>query len=108
MRSLKHALWVILVNLLLIVVPLVLVELYFRSRPGGETVPPNALWQRFQPYVMFTTAPSHYVQWHNEFTGSMVPASVTTNALGFNDAREFDFTARYDKAPDEKIVLFTG
>src|SRR5437899_3338076 len=108
MRSFKYAVWVVLVNVVLVVVPLGLVEWYFRSQPEGNVAPPNALCQRFQPYVMFTTTPGGYSYWFNEFTREKFPTSVKTNSLGFNDSREFDFTAPYKKAPNEKIVLFTG
>lgn len=108
MRSFRYALWVILVNALLVIVPLGLVEWYFRHQPGGNAAPPNALWQRFQPYVMFTTTPGEYRSWFNEFTQEKIPAAVKTNSLGFNDHREFDFDAPYEKAANEKVVLFTG
>jgi hypothetical protein len=108
MRSFKRALWVVLVNVLIVIVPIGVLELYFRSQPAGAAPPSNALWQRFQPYVMFTTVPGDYLQWFDEFTQKLIAANVRTNSLGFNDSREFDFTAPYQRAPGEKIVLFTG
>jgi hypothetical protein len=57
---------------------------------------------------MFVTAPGTYSAWTNTFTGESFPAHIVTNSLGFNDRREFDFTQLHDKAPNEKIVLFTG
>jgi len=68
----------------------------------------NGLWQKFMPYVMFVTAPGTYSVWANEFTGQTYPAHVVTNALGFNDTHQFDYTKPYHKAANERVVLFSG
>ena len=38
----------------------------------------------------------------------MIPANVTANNRGFNDRRDFDYTTSYQKADNERVVLFTG
>lgn len=99
---------IILVNALLILVPLAAVEGYYRYFRDDLEVPANALWQRFTPYVMFTTVAQTYTSWTDTFTGETIKAEVTTNSRGFRDDREFDFAKSYEKGPKEKVVLFTG
>jgi hypothetical protein len=108
-RKLAKKLAVVAINVLVFVSLLVCVEIYYRLW-GQETITnfPNGLWQTFQPYVMVTTAPGEYRQFRNEFTRETLSSSVKTNSLGFNDRREFSLTSHYSKAPNEKIVLFTG
>ena len=57
---------------------------------------------------MFLTAPGTYSEWHNQFNGEYFAAHIVTNSLGFNDLHEFDYTKPYPKAPNERVVLFTG
>ncbi|MEQ8832479.1 MAG: hypothetical protein RLW87_21920 [Alphaproteobacteria bacterium] len=108
MSKFKSVLAIILVNILLILLPLAAVEGYYRYFRDDLEVPANALWQRFQPYVMFTTVAQTYTGWSDTFTGELIPAEVTTNSIGFRDDREFDFSKPYEKGPKEKVVLFTG
>lgn len=108
MSQYKSILAVILVNAMLIVLPLAAVEGYYRYFRDDLEVPANALWQRFQPYIMFTTVAQTYTGWTDTYTGEHIPAEVTTNSIGFRDDREFDFAKPYQKAPNEKVVLFTG
>jgi hypothetical protein len=100
---------VVTVNIVVFAALLGCVELYYRLR--GQEVSenyPNGLWQTFQPYVMVATAPGEYHEFANAFTKKNFPSSVKTNSQGFNDRREFSLTASYAKAPNEKLVLFTG
>jgi len=108
-RKLLGKIAVFAVNVIVFVCLLGCVELYYRFW-GHEVAAnyPTGLWQTFQPYVMVTTAPGKYRQFSNQFTHQSFPSSVKTNSLGFNDRREFSLTSRYAKAPNEKIVLFTG
>ena len=111
MRKLLRVITLIAINLLLFIAMLASIELYFRWRyPAGlpEIEATNGLWQKFAPYVMFLTVPGTYNAWPNQFTGQTFPAHIVTNALGFNDPHEFDFTKPYQKVANERAVLFTG
>jgi hypothetical protein len=110
-RSVLRGIIVIGINLVVFVALLASIELYFRwkSPPSAsEFVATNGLWQKFAPYVMILSAPGTYPVWTNEFTGQSYTAHVVTNALGFNDRHEFDYTKPYQKAANERVVLFTG
>src|ERR1700682_1163493 len=103
--------FIVAVNLIVLVALLGTFELYFRWRyPAGpaQYVATNGLWQKFAPYVMFLTAPGTYTVWHDELTGKNIPAPVITNTLGFNDTHEFDYSRPYQRAANERVVLFTG
>lgn len=104
MRTLK----LIFINLCVFLALLAGLEAYYRIFRPREDLLTNALWQSFHSYVMFLAAPGDYKSWTNRNTGQSYPARVHTNALGFNDTHEFDYTAPYTKAPNEKTVLFTG
>ncbi len=54
MGRFKARLAVVLINAILVLVPLAAVEGYYRYFRDDLNVPANALWQRFQPYIMFT------------------------------------------------------
>jgi hypothetical protein len=111
MRKILRGIFIAAVNLAVVIALLAGVELYFRWKHPAATrefVATNGLWQKYMPYVMFVTAPGTYVVWTNEFTGQNYPAHVVTNAQGFNDPHEFDYTKPYQKAPNERVVLFTG
>jgi lysophospholipase L1-like esterase len=109
MNRVLRAAGIVAVNLAVLLAILAGIEGFFRWRePDATNDVPNGLWQRFSPYVMFTTAPGSYKVWTNQLTGASIPSTVVTNALGFNDPREFDFTKPYKTAPNEKVVLFTG
>jgi hypothetical protein len=108
MGRFKARLAVVLINAILVLVPLAAVEGYYRYFRDDLDVPANALWQRFQPYIMFTMVARTYTSWTDTYIGEEIPAEVTTNSLGFRDDREFDFAETYQKAPNEKVVLFTG
>jgi hypothetical protein len=112
MTRLLQSTKVALINVIVFVVLFGLVfgsiELYFRLRGGTAEPGGNGIWQVFRPYVMFTTLPGPYLAWTNEFTGEQIPSTVTTNSLGFNDPHEFDYTKPYEKAANERVVLFTG
>ena len=41
------------------------------------------------------------------YTNEVIPANVTANNRGFNDRRDFDYTTSYQKADNERVVLFT-
>jgi len=101
---------VIAVNVVAFLALLGAIELYFRLwHPAAATLADqNALWQRFQPYVMHLTGAGTYDRWINSFTGELYGANVKTNSLGFNDGRELSYTHPYAKAPNERVVLFTG
>ena len=109
MKSLVKTIGVVAVNIVVFVALLVCIELYYRLRvtESAENFH-NGLWQTFQPYVMVATAPGEYHQFTNEFTKKNFPSSVKTNSQGFNDRREFSLTSVYTKAPNERLVLFTG
>jgi lysophospholipase L1-like esterase len=98
----------ILVNLCVFLALLAALETYYRIFRPREDLLTNALWQSFHSYVMFLAAPGEYKSWTNRNTGQQYPARIRTNALGFNDAHEFDYAVPYAKAPNEKTVLFTG
>src|SRR6266571_6633730 len=101
MKRLVRRSGVIAVNVAVFLVILGAIELYFRLwHPPEATLPgQNALWQRFQAYVMHITGPGAYGRWTNTFTGERYGANVKTNSLGFNDGRELSYTHPYVKAP---------
>src|ERR1700730_5986533 len=109
MKKFANAIWVVAVNLIVLAVMLGGVEFYFRHwghEQQKELV--NGLWQSFQPYVMITTAPGDYPRFSNTFTKQTYRSTVRTNSLGYNDMHEFSLTRPYEKAANEKVVLFTG
>jgi hypothetical protein len=108
MKRLLRGISIALINVIILISLLGCIELYFRFRHSGAPPINNALWQVFRPYVMFTAAPGPYRVFVNEFSGERIHSTVTTNSLGFNDPHEFDYTKPYEKAANEKVVLFTG
>jgi hypothetical protein len=100
----------VLVNLVALLLLLGLVEIGFRFRQGGNRPPPpNALNLYLVPYYMFSNEPhSSYRAWISIFANEKIPADITTNNRGFNDRHDFDFGKTYQKAPNERVVLFTG
>ncbi len=117
-KSIFRYLAIAVVNIIVFVALVAPIEMYYRyhdksQRPFGEQVEApggqdNGLWQEFRPYIMFTTVNTLYKGWSNQLTGETIPANVTTNSLGFRDDREFTPASTYRKAPNEKVVLFTG
>jgi hypothetical protein len=109
MKRLIRGTAIILINFFVLAALLGSIEIYYRRHYGGPAdATNNALWQVFKPYVMFTTLPGPYPVFVSEFTGERIPSTVTTNSLGFNDPHEFDYTRPYEKAENERVVLFTG
>jgi len=111
MRTFIRRALVVVVNCVVLVALLVSVELYYRWKYSGAPAQfptTNGLWQKYAPYVMFLTAPGTYTAWTDTFTGKNFPAHVVTNSLGFNDPHEFDYDKPYQKAPNERVVLFSG
>jgi hypothetical protein len=109
MKKYSNAIGVVAVNLIVLIVLLGGIEFYFRHwghEQQKELV--NGLWQSFQPYVMITTAPGDYSRFSNTYTKQTYRSTVRTNSLGYNDTHEFSLTRPYQKAADEKVVLFTG
>jgi hypothetical protein len=109
MKKYSNAIGVVAVNLIVLIVLLGGIEFYFRHwghEQQKELV--NGLWQSFQPYVMITTAPGDYPRFSNTFTKQTYRSTVRTNSLGYNDMHEFSLTRPYEKAANEKVVLFTG
>src|ERR1700681_221916 len=109
MKKYANAIRVVAVNLIVLIVLLGGIEFYFRhwgnERQKALT---NGLWQSFQPYVMFTTAPGDYPKFSNTFTKETYRSTVRTNSLGYNDPHEFSLSRPYKKVANEKVVLFTG
>ena len=112
MRKLLQGTLIVAVNVIVLVALLGAIEAYFRWTHPTTAVsafkPTNGIWQKYAPYVMFLTAPGAYSAWTNQFTGKTYPAHIVTNALGFNDHHELDYTKPYRKAANEQVVLFTG
>jgi lysophospholipase L1-like esterase len=111
MRKILRGIFIAGINFVVLIALLGAIELYFRWKyPAGpaEFATTNGLWQKFAPYVMFLTAPGTYPAWTNKFTGENFSAHVVTNSLGFNDTHEFDYSTPYQKAANERVVLFTG
>jgi hypothetical protein len=111
MKKVLRGILIVAVNLVVLVALLAGVELYYRWKgqaAASQFVATNGLWQKYTPYVMFVTAPGTYPVWANEFTGQNYPANVVTNAEGFNDPHEFNYTKPYQKAANERVVVFTG
>jgi hypothetical protein len=109
MKKFANAIGVVAVNLIVLIVLLGCIEFYFRhwGHEKQENLP-NGIWQTFQPYVMTTSAPSDHKENFNTFTKETYRSTVRTNSLGFNDSHEFSLTRPYNKAANEKVVLFTG
>ena len=111
MKSVLKKSRVVAINAIVFIALLGSLELYYRFRHPGATADfpdHNGLWQKFQSYVMITTAPGPYKQWFDKFKNENYSADVVTNSLGFNDRHEFDYTKPYHKAPNERVVLFTS
>jgi hypothetical protein len=109
MKKFANAIGVVAVNLIVLIVLLGGIEFYFRHwghEKQEELI--NGLWQSFQPYVMITTAPGDYSQFSNTFMNEIYRSAVHTNSAGYNDPHEFSLTRPYEKAANEKVVLFTG
>ena len=109
MKRFANAIRVVAVNLIVLIVLLGGIEFYFRHWVHEQSNNlPNGLWQKFQPYVMITTAPGDYPKFFNTFTNENYRSTVRTNSSGYNDPHEFSLSSPYKKAADEKVVLFTG
>jgi len=103
--------FVVAVNCVVLIALIVSIELYCRWKypvTSPQFPSTNGIWQKYAPYVMFLTAPGTYDGWTNTFTGQSYPAHVVTNSLGFNDTHEFDYEKPYQKAANERVVLFSG
>jgi len=111
MKKILRGILVAVINGIVLVALLIAIEAYCRWKyPAGppQLAATNGLWQKFAPYVMFTTAPGTYSVWTDKFTGQSISAHIVTNSLGFNDPHEFDYFKPYQKAANERVVLFTG
>src|SRR5262245_17439160 len=111
MRGALRGILIVAINLIVFGALLGGIELYYRTQYPGTPAPfpdHNGLWQKFQSYVMFTTAPGPYKKWFDSFKNEIISADITTNSLGFNDRHEFSYSHRYQKAENERVVLFTG
>ncbi|WP_420416220.1 SGNH/GDSL hydrolase family protein [Pacificispira sp.] len=110
MKRIWFLLRVATINVVVLVALVAGIEVYFRATASPANLDPggNMIWQRFHPYVMFHSLPTVYTGWVDRYTGENIGANVTTNGLGFRDAREFSTTETYEKSPGERVVLFTG
>jgi hypothetical protein len=99
------------INLLVLLILLGGLEFYFRViRPAP---PPydiaNGLQLTLRPYTMFANPPySKYPEWYDIFTSARIPSTVKANNEGFNDKHDFSLTEPYQKAGNERVVLFVG
>jgi hypothetical protein len=111
MRKVLRGILIVAVNGLVLIGLLASVELFYRWKYHPDATQfeaTNGLWQKYAPYVMFLTASGTYHVWVNQYTGKTYPAHVVTNSLGFNDPHEFSYNKPYQKAANERVVLFTG
>jgi lysophospholipase L1-like esterase len=108
MNSVRRTVRIIFINAIVFIALLGAIELFYRVWRPSPAEGNNGLWQNFHTYVMFLTAPGTYNAWTNQNTKEIYPANVVTNSLGFNDHHEFAYTGRYEKAPNERVVLFTS
>jgi hypothetical protein len=110
MRTVLSWLAIILINLAVFVGILSVIEFGYRYfyNVAPAKADEYAIWLTFQPYVMTSNPQTHYSRWLNEFSKSAVDADVSTNNYGFTNQNNFNITNRYQKAADEKVVLFTG
>lgn len=110
MRRFWTILRLVAINAVVLATMIAGIEVYYRATATPASLDPggNMIWQRFHPYVMFHSLPTRYTSWVDRYTGETIEADVSTNSLGFRDDREFSTTEPYDKAPGEKVVLFTG
>jgi lysophospholipase L1-like esterase len=108
MNSVRRTVMIIVINAIVFIALMGAVELFYRVWRPSSAEANNGLWQNFHTYVMFLTAPGTYKSWTDQNTNQAYPANVVTNSLGFNDHHEFAYTGRYEKGPNERVVLFTG
>jgi hypothetical protein len=111
MRKFLRGAFIVVVNCLVLIALLGAIELFYRLKSPtspDEDATTNGLWQKYAPYVMFEAAPGSYSRWTNKFTGKTYQADVKTNSLGFNDPHEFSYDKPYQKASNERTVLFSG
>lgn len=101
---------VVMINVVVLLALLGGVEVYFRINQGGNRVPlTNGLSLYLFPYYMFSNEPhSSYPEWLSIYTNEVIPSTVKANNRGFNERRDFDFATPYQKAENERVVLFTG
>ena len=101
---------VVAINVLVFVLLLAGLEVYWRTKESRNVLPPlNSLSLYTFPYYMFSAEPETKVsQYENIYTNEKFPANVIANNRGFNDRHDFHFTPPYQKADNERVVLFTG
>src|ERR1022692_573718 len=99
------------INVAVLIVLLLAIEVGYRAFIPGVSLSgqPSVMYMQYSPYVMFTNGPNtHYERWENLFGKEPIKADVTANNYGYTVRNDFDITRPYKKAPNEKVVLFSG
>ncbi|MEW6264261.1 MAG: hypothetical protein AB1641_14420 [Thermodesulfobacteriota bacterium] len=67
-------------------------------------------YSKFAPYLMITNDPGLDTDglWWDMIRKRKIPYHVQTNNLGFRMKRDLDVTTKYEKDPQEKVVLIFG
>ena len=110
MKTVLSWLMIILVNVAVLAGILVVIEFGFRYFYNAAPAKADqySIWLDFQPYVMTSNPETRYSKWWNEFSKSFVDADVSSNNYGFTTRSNFHLTKSYQKAANERVVLFTG
>src|SRR5215467_5025168 len=110
MKVLFSRLKVVSINLAVLAGLFLIIEVGFRYFYKGASTRADqyAIWLTFQPYVMTSNPQTHYSKWWNEFSNSYFDVDVVSNNYGFSTRGNFNLTRTYQKALNEKVVLFTG
>jgi hypothetical protein len=107
---LKRAVTTAIINLLVLCALLGGIEAFYRFVKKGpfDSTSHEGIQLNLFPYVMIVGDRYKYVQWINDFTGKLVPTTIESNSLGFNDHHEFKMLETYKKANNERVVVLTG
>jgi hypothetical protein len=106
----KRAAITVIINVVVLCVLLAGVEaIYrFRQKDAGDHSGFQGIQLHLVPYVMVAGDRRKYMQWVDEFTGKLIPTTIESNNLGFNDRHDFNMLETYKKAANERVVVLTG
>jgi hypothetical protein len=82
-----------------------------RWLPDDASTTTPSLWQQLRPYVMFTTlqSPDGSFTWVDQYRNNApIACTMLSNSEGFAAGVDFRIATPVPKAPEERVVIFTG
>jgi hypothetical protein len=102
---------IIVINLAVLAGLLALIEIGFRlSDRTPQSAGATIQWLEFAPFVMFHNPyiPGGTYNWDDVTHGRTFVGKIINNQAGFAMREEVDFSRVRPKAPNERVVIFTG